>query len=320
MRQERGKAGFTLVELIVSLAITSVIAVFVFSFASSLAKLWRTTEGGVSTELDAQIALDTIVKDFESAIFEERGVPMLAVSAISETGNDVYAITFSGRWEEPSNEGTGRPGTMHFDPANHRYGYAGVWLRFFTAAPSVNAVGYQIIRRPPFANSDEPRYLLHRAVVRHDNTLEAGFDITSANYNASPTSDVSAGVVESPWLTSSLLEDVVDFGVRFYVFDENFSGNDDAPAGLRLIFPSANNEDLDANEKEHIASTHSHDSLSASYPDVIEVFMRVLDDAGADALMYSEEIEAGESYESIVSRHGRVYRRMIRMPGKESSL
>ncbi|MBK1876531.1 PulJ/GspJ family protein [Pelagicoccus mobilis] len=327
MNMVNGKKAFTLMEMIVSLAITSVIALFVFSFSSSLAELWRNSESGVSTELDAQIALDRIVKDFESAIFQERGVPMLAVTAIPKSVEDGFDVSFSGRWQTESTEGTGNPvdahlraSGLHFDPENHRYGYAGVWLRFFSAAPNLNAIGYQIVRRPAFTSSSEPRYLLHRAVVRQDNTLEAGFDITSTAYNAAPSSDISAGVVESPWLTNVLLEDVVDFGIRMYVFDESFNGNDDAPKGLRLIFPSANNVDLDSNETEHLASTHAESAFSTNYPDVVEIYLRVLDDAGARSLIYSEEVEAGEPYETLIGQHGRVYRRMVRLPGKESAL
>lgn len=312
-------SAFTIIELVVSLAITSVIALFVFSFSINLAKLWRTTEGGVSTELDAQIALDTIVKDFESAIFQERGVPMFAASAISRTDSEVPDYTFSTRWDLATIANSGRPSDLHFDAINHHYGWAGLWVRFFTSSPSMNAVGYQIIRRPAFSDSNEPRYLLHRVVVRQDNTIAAGFGIASGNYSGTATSEVGAAAIEQPWVSSVFLEDVVDFGLRLYVFDPSIDASEDSPEGLRLIFPSSDDATLDSTEHEHLASTWmvTDDDYSVRYPDVVEVFIRVLDDVGSDLLYRAQEIEAGESYEEIVEKHSRVYRRMIRLPGRE---
>ncbi len=303
--------GFTLMELIVSLAITSVIAVFVFGFATSLAQLWRNTEGGVDTELDTQIALDQIVMDLESAIFQERGIPMFAVSAIAKTSEDKFASSFSNRWEE----GSAKSEDLHFNPDKHEYGWAGSWLRFFTASPSVNAVGYQLIRRSAFSDSDIPRYLLHRSLIRHDNSIALGFDITAEGYRDGNTTNA----LVSPRLDSVILEDVIGFGVRLYVFNEHFGGDDDSPAGLQLIFPADSGGAVDANDREHLGSQLSGEDYSERYPEVIEVFIRVLDDVGADLLYRLEELgDDTLDYNKILEKHGRLYRRMIRMPGKES--
>lgn len=306
MRTIRDRSAFTLIELVVSMAITSIIAVFVFGFATSLAKLWRTSEAGVGTELDTQIALDIIARDFESAVFLDKGVPMLAATAIDD-------VDFSGRWVDQSI----RPIELDFDPASHYYGYAGMWLRFFTSAPTLNAVGYQVIRRPAFSDSNIPHYLLHRSVVRHDNTFDAGFDITSEKYSATATSAVAAGAIESPWVSSVLLEDVVDFGVRFYVFEAGFDGKELSPEGLKLIFPVNNGVTFDSDKRIYRAPIIADVDASLPYPDVVEVYIRVLDDIGADLLYRSEEIEHGFSYEEIVAKYGRLYRRMIRLPGRE---
>lgn len=313
------KKGFTLFELIVSLAITSVIAVFVFGFATSLAKVWRTTERGVSTELDVQITLDQIAADLESAVMQERfdsegnRVPMFAVSAISKTaGVGIVDYTFSTRWVGISK--TLRPATTHFDPANVHYGWAGSWLRFFSSAPSFNAVGYQIIRRSAFSNSNEPKYILHRSVINHANTIEGGVDIVNGVY---AYGNIDYGL-SMPSLDAVLLEDVIDFGVRLYVFDPTFAGSVDSPDSLRLIFPANANSLVDATDVEHTATRFDGTNYQVRYPDVVEVFLRVLDDAGAAALYDLEELGIGTlTYDEIVARHSKVYRRMIRLPGKE---
>lgn len=312
-----GRSGFTLIELVVSLAITSVIALFVFSFATSLAKIWRTTEGGVSTELDVQVALDTMAKDLESAIFEERGISMFAVNAISKDGSGSDEFSPSDRWELAN---AARPSDLNFSPISHRYGWGGIWLRFIASSPSVNAIAYQIVRRPAFVDSGRPIYLLHRSLVRQDKTLEAGFDLDDPNskyFEKSGLYDGWASEVRYPRLSSAILEDVIDFGVRLYVFDETSDLKEDSPRGLRLIFPASISGVLDEDDREHLGSLLSGSSYGTRYPEVVEIFVRVLDDVGSDLLIELEEGESQETYDSIVEKHGKVYRRMIRLPGRE---
>lgn len=317
--RERSKA-FTLVELIVSLAITSVIAVFVFSFATSLAKLWRNTESGVETELDAQIALDVIASDLESAIFREgtndNGNPrkMFAVSAVAKESEDAVKYDFSGRWEQISK--SARPEGDHFSPEAHQYGWAGSWLRFFTSSPSFNAVGYQLIRRKAFGDSQRRRYLLHRTLVRHDNTLVGGLDIVEGVFADGNTGNA----IESPRLDSILLEDVIDFGVRLYVFDDAAPVQEGVPEGLRLIFPATVLGAVDETDTEHIATDLSGSISSQRYPEVVEIFVRVLDDVGSELLHRLEEGDADLVYSDIVESHARLYRRTVRMPGREPEL
>lgn len=312
------RAGFTLIEMIVSLAITVVIAAFLFSFSSSLSSVWRTSEKDVDTELDVNIALDQIQKDLESAILEERGETMFAVSAVASAGATLVGgeidVEHSGRWEPVTNTEMGRPVSSHFDPMSHRYGWAGVWLRFFSAQPSVNAIAYQLIRRPAYTDSEIPRYLLHRSVVRQDYTLKAGFDITTGDYEANANSSyLNAPQVRHPQVRHAILANVVDFGVRLYVFDEGADGTDFTPDGLTLIFPEVSGSDLDLQTRIHYGKTHEGTELSERYPDVVEVYLRVLSQRGADLLYRSEELEAGDDFETIVERHSRVYRRMIRI-------
>lgn len=313
------RRGFTLIELIVSLAITAVIAYFVFSFATSIARLWRSTEGSVSTELDVQIALDRIAMDLESALFFEKGDAMFAVSAIAHSNADAAKgevdRKLSGRWDPPNLQGAGRLPSEHFFPESHQYGWAGSWLRFFSAVPSVNAVGYQIIREEPFSGFGRHYYTLFRTVVRHDLTIANRLNIQDPRYsegsaNLSDTS-VDPACIARPWLQSVFLEDVVDFGVRLYVYDRQLGASDDSPAGLRLIYPSTDNETLSAQERSHFASTFDSTNRDIQYPDVVEVFIRVLDDVGSELLRESEDVRVDAAYSEIVEKHGRLYSRMV---------
>lgn len=300
----RIKSGFTLFELIVAMAVTSVIAAFVFAFSSSLMKLWTRSQSAISTELDANIALDVIAMDLEAAVFLERGDVMFAVNV-----QDYDARNNSTAWKT----GSVRLKTNDFDPGNHVYGWAGTWLRFFTAAPTLNAVAYQIIRREAFDGSNQKRYILYRSVVRQDYTQESGFDITDGSYASGVARQSQPKTIRKPTVADYLLEDVVDFGVRLYVYDTSVSGSANSSTGMRLIYPANIKGSLNKADDEHIASTGVGADYSIRYPDVVEIFIRVIDSVGAEKLRLIEEDGGEGTFEAVVAEHGRLYSRMVRV-------
>lgn len=316
----RNYSAFTLIELVVSLAITAVIAAFLFSFSSSLADIWRRSQSDVDTDLDVNFVLDQMARDLESAIMLEGNDPMFALAVIAkggetlETGEvDAGPSAYLDQWKGVS----ARPATLHFDPQNHHYGWAGVWLRFFSSQPSVNAVSYQIVRRPAFSGAKVSPYLLNRAVVRHDHTFAAGYDITdSAYHDGSVNSELVSANIARPNLKLAILSNVVDFGVRLYAFDASETEQTAfTPVGLRMLFPgvlgTGANQTLDLSMRSYVTSTWSG---VTPYPDVVEIFLRVLSQRGADLLYRLETDGEGEmSYEEIIEDHSKVYRRMVRI-------
>ncbi|MDQ8204570.1 prepilin-type N-terminal cleavage/methylation domain-containing protein [Pelagicoccus sp. SDUM812003] len=310
--------GFTLIELIVAMAISVVIAAFVFSFGSSLAGIWKNASGQIDAELDANLALDQIARDLESAIMLEKasGDVMFAVDMLSK--EDISAIPLNDRlWKIGS---ASRPETLDVHLSNHNYGWAGAWLRFFSCQPSVNAVSYRIIRRPGFTDSSTDRYVLNRSVVRQDHTLAAGWDITKGDYvdgSISRTSYDLAPNIKFPTIDNAFLENVVDFGVRLYVYEAG-ARTEDAPFGMRLVFPADENSRLSDADRTHRGRARRNVTSENRYPDVVEVFVRVLTQNGADLLRELENGAGQSDYEAIVSSHSRVYRRTVSVAGTQS--
>jgi len=146
------------------------------------------------------------------------------------------------------------------------------------------------------------------------NTLDGGSDIALGQYSISGTADG----LKSPRVDSVLLEDVIDFGVRLYVFDAGFTASQDAPEGVRLIFPADSSSNLSNSDTEHIASTFVGTDFTKRYPDLVEIYLRVLDDAGSRLLLHAEEVGGGIGYAEIVEKHSKVYRRLVRIPGRAS--
>ena len=308
MKNARGKKGFTVFELVVAISVSMVIAVFVFSFSISLTQIWEETENKVGTAIDANITLDIIAADIESALLLENGTDMFAVTATDET----EAEALSGRWKTNPSGGYARATSLHFNPAQHQYGWAGSFLRFFSAAPTLNAVSYQIIRREAFTGSKVHRYLLFRSVINQEVTWGAGLNILSSNYNIGGGTDATQ--LTEPFLSTLLMENVVDFGVRLFIYDSSAPPSPFAPSGMRLIYPTSDyiNLSSSSSNEDHAATTHQGANYAIRYPHAVEVFMRVLDETGA---RYIQDIEEGTgaplSYQQIIDDHSAVYRRMV---------
>lgn len=70
-RIQTTKQGFTLVELITAMAITSILVLIIMQLTNQGIALWRTVQEDVSTTSSSRVALQTIARDLES--FQMRG-------------------------------------------------------------------------------------------------------------------------------------------------------------------------------------------------------------------------------------------------------
>ncbi len=297
--------GFTLIELIVALGITAVIGYFFVSIGRDFVAVWDNVGDSVARETEARAALDVIARDFESAFLREGTDVMFAATVLTNSSNA------GSKWESSA---ASRPAGTGYDPENHQYGWAGCWVRMISAAPSLNAVGYQVIRSTIHADFGDPRYMLYRNVAQVEDTINNEFDLTSTPY-------VSAGAVVLPSRDNIMAVNVVDFGVRLYIYDSSVDdpSDVDAPDGLRLIFPADGASRLATTYSEgsgdHSASTFTG-AYGARYPDVVEVFIRLLSEDGADELFEMEDRGDNVRWYKVVEENSKLYRRFIVVRGK----
>ena len=286
-RRRRGGA-FTVVELLVAVGITAVLAAFMVVILANVSGFWARTSGRVSADSQARFILDRLTVDLESAVFRDDGGAWMAVNVLANTSNsglwDTRGAT-SGALKPTSAVGT----TLSYTATNladTTHGQAGTWLRFFTTKRGTNAtvdtlsapvaVGWQIIRRASSASatSTDRRYFLHRAEVTPQRTLETGFSLTASAYNGSSSGN-TGGVgqsysLKSPADTGAIIgENVIDFGVRLY------SRTSPSNSALTRIYPQTT-------QTSHVAQTPPGvGAVTGQFPDVIEVMVRILTDEGA---------------------------------------
>lgn len=320
-RRDRG--GFTLIEVVVAVGITAVLAGFIVALLTNVSGFWSRTSGRLSAESQARYVLDQISLDLQSALYRDDGNTWLAATIPSNTNNTLGLWNTTGTTQnalKPANNAGGGGGSLqaiatlsgaNLTPSvlsengttSPRFGIAGTWLRFFTTKRGSNltaattsapvAVAYQIVRRATTAtaNNLDRRYLLHRSEVRPNatgtaaaqlGTLQAGFSITAAAYQPTAGSATvnSPAEIRFPTLNSVIAENVIDFGVRMYVYAPNATTG---ALELTRIFP-ATNSDLTHAATLPPRIANADGEYVDCFPEVVDVMVRVLTDEGARLL------------------------------------
>ncbi|MSU47790.1 MAG: prepilin-type N-terminal cleavage/methylation domain-containing protein [Opitutus sp.] len=353
----RPRRAFTLVEVLVAATITALLAGFIAVIVRNVSIVWSRAGNRLGADAQARLVLDQLQLDLQGAHYRDDGNVWFAADVLNAANGGA-----TGLWQIAARNA--KPNTnlsLQMNPpklSDARFGTAGVWLRFFTTSRGANtaalpatisapvAVGYQIIRRFTATNPANlnTAYLLHRSETRPAATtaaansrpgvLEAGYNITSANYTTSTSSTNSGAITGDPRsiqvpgsvrnLDSVITDNVIDFGVRAYVRDLA------VPGGLRLIFPATANGGL-----SNVANARLRGSLPQNtpvnqwggaqpFPDVVDVMVRILTDEGAAQIANIEKVQtpalvvpqkynsnAQEWWWGIAQENSRVYTRRI---------
>ncbi len=229
------------------------------------------------------------------------------------------------------------------DLTAYRFGQAGVWLRFFTGVSDTNsgltnlssprAVSYQIVRMPIITQSKEVRYLLFRSEVRPGDTAGSpnattstfgqGYDLFAAKGYNDPTVGgtnlADAGNIRRPRRELIIGNNVVDFGVRVW---------DSSTGTLLPKFPTSSKTGYAATTNDGNNGTTAATPLTApasgainpvsiayGFPEVVEIFVRILTDDGVKQLALLEQnlitLPTGETWWSFVEKNSQVYTRRV---------
>lgn len=299
MHAKKLKRAFTLLELLVAVGITALIAGLMLTATTQLLSLWHRQQAAHEQATVARRVLDQVEQDLSSALVRPDGQSWLAAEIIdTPSGLANHGWLLVATVPKPANGGSLRPlpafdgqGRRNLEAA--RFGLSGVWLRCVTSTlesggslPAI--VAYQVARRPvtgdAVATNPAPvRYALYRSAITNEETFASGYDVTAAAY-ASPTNTPPGSLaggyrttrnVMNPSHANLLASHVVDFGCWFYARN--------ADGSLRLIFP-ATETDL-----RHVALGGSTTD-DTRFPVVADIFIRVLSESGATELA---ALEAG---------------------------
>jgi prepilin-type N-terminal cleavage/methylation domain-containing protein len=325
--------GFTLLELLVAVTITLVIAGLMLAVTINVLTLWRRSQAGHTQAATARQVFDLLEQDLQSAIHRRDANCWLAADILDSPGSlSNHGWRLGPDLMKPANGGSLLPlpaltsgGERLLQDA--RFGLSGSWLRFVTtnvesggSLPTV--VAYQIARRPvtgdPLAtNAAAVRYSLYRSAISNTDSFAAGYDVTSGDYasttnntsSASSTAYRAARNVMNPSHANLLGSNVVDFGCWLYVRNSDRT--------LRRIYP-AGTGDI---SHQAIGNSTADD---ARFPEVADLMLRILTEEGAALL---EAIETGRvqrppSYDTdagwwwgVVEANSKVFARRVEIKG-----
>jgi prepilin-type N-terminal cleavage/methylation domain-containing protein len=265
-----GRAGFTLIELMVAIGVTALLVSLMLTITINVMGGWNKSSGSLTSGNQARLVLDMLSRDLQGLVMKQDGNVWLAATIQQDQTGGGDSGVVGAVWSPRKPSGTASSATdtsgsfyMSSNLEDCRFGQAGTWLRFFTSVTDTNtaagtnthisaprAVAYQIVRLPVVyvtTGGAEYRYQLFRSEVNSNNTFTAGYDISNSNYTSTTeTSDlVGAGIIRNPEVSSRdrsliIANNVIDLGVKFYVREADPTSTP-TPGLLsnRLIFPAA---------------------------------------------------------------------------------
>lgn len=299
MNRSSSIRGFTLLELLVAVTFTLVIAGLMLAVTTNVLNLWRRSQASHTQATTARQVFGLLEQDLQSAIWRHDTNRWLAADILDSPGS----LSNHGWLLGPGVMKPANGGSLFPVPApdgggkrllqNARFGLSGTWLRFVTtnvesdgSLPAV--VAYQIARRPVVgdpvsANPAAVRYSLYRSAISNADTFATGYDVISGGYASSTNNPAGAGStvyraarnVMNPSHANLLGSNVVDFGCWLYVRNPDRT--------LWRIYPAG------PADTSHQAAGNST-AADTRYPEVADVMLRILTEEGATLL---EAIEAG---------------------------
>ena len=265
------RAAFTIIEILVAIAITAVISTMMVTILSNVLGTWSRSSALLTGGNQARVILDQLALDLESTYLRRSTDVMFAATVPGNQSGQGDANSSSASWTGTNikpGDSAAPNGSRELNPSDrdltaYRFGQAGTWLRFFTIPPDSNqtgaadlndvpaprAVAYQIMRRQVGSASAPYTYQLFRSEVRPYGTSPAtnnlssfaqGYDLFGAGYNDPATGGTGlgdAGGIRRPRGEFVIGNGVVDFGVRIWVHDTDDSDSDNDRAELLEAFP-----------------------------------------------------------------------------------
>ncbi len=320
----RNPSGFTLVEMIVAVAISVAIAAVLISVATTALGVWNRSNARWATAAVANAVLDQVQSDLTSATFQSTGGTELAVQILWDADSKRGWDIVSSRFPKPRDSDKKHVVVTDSDITKCRFGAGGSWLRLFVGTSGdttkgsnpdsaenrgvVRAVSYQIVRRYQTGERKELAYLLLRAEAGDWETFDEGYDFDEGEYAnvTNPSGDLGeVGNLRKPNLVQALADHVADFGVRFYSVE-----------GGRLVpqFPASGGAWSDLPDAEFHVQLSPGGVSATPVPAVAEVMVRLITEEGVQKLRLYENPPSGISasgvqWWDIVEQHSHVYMR-----------
>lgn len=300
--------GFTLIELMVAMAITTVIVTVLVSITGVALDSWQRGRAEIRASRQAKSMLDTMAKDFESMV--------------SRRGNNfewMYAKVVSDLPGSAANTSSNAADLIFFTAATDRYlGQIGTPA---DAGGDVSCVGYKLEYQDPVEGTEEEdssTFVFYRLLVNPDETFKDLLGQTDLK-SAFSSYDNKVKDVEN-FVCENVYQFTLTFQVEVTQAGSGGSGPTTVPVRVTLGENAAATEmRLLGNGLETDASAGglqpsvSLDELKAGRLKAVEIGITVLSDAAVIRLNTSGLRE--EVREKILAQESFQYSRTVELPG-----
>jgi prepilin-type N-terminal cleavage/methylation domain-containing protein len=163
-KNARSKRGFTLIELMVAMTITTMIVTVLVSITSIALDTWTRSRSEIRASRQAKSMLDTMARDLE-ALMNRRGANTEWLSAVTEPVEAKSAT--------PAIDSTSASSLIFYTSPTDRY--EGEVSEEQKTVGDVSCVGYQLKYQDPIqaqGSKEIPTFVLYRNLVNPDKTYE----------------------------------------------------------------------------------------------------------------------------------------------------
>lgn len=303
----RRRSGFTLIELMVAMAVTTIIVTILVSITSVALDTWTRSRSEVRASRQAKAMADTMARDFEAMV--------------TRRGNNfewLHARTASTLPGPANNQSPNASELVFFTAATDRY--SGQINTAEDRGGDVSAVGYQLDYQDPIeggSNADFSTFVLYRKLVNPDeafNDLLGSTDLQTAfsSYRSS-VNDVENFVCEN----------IYQFTVTFHIDVTRTTGGTSSRITVPVSMgPSAGGSrvsefrirgtglDLSSSPSSQVTVAE----LNAGRVAAVEVSLTVVSDFGLDQLRRRSSMSAN-AREELIRQHSFNYSKLVEIPG-----
>ncbi len=313
-RSSRLPRGFTLIELMVAMTVTTMIVTILVSITAISLDTWTRSRSEVRAARQAKSMVDTMARDLEALVIR-KGTNTEWLSAVSEP------VESDGK--PPAIESPNSSDLIFFTAPTDRYDGD---LTAEATIGDISCVGYQLKYQDPIQTQGAkniPTFVLYRLLVNPD----VAYDKLLANSNSSsvPLRDAFKGSFQSELDSAKnfVCENIFQFTMTL-----NVSVNKTAPgtaAEAPVMIPiTLGNLGASANEFRLVsgdiitnytstAEDISNDDLKAGSLTSVEISLTVLTDFGVDQMRKRSFKSPGEQAE-FLAKNSFQYSKIVQVP------
>ncbi len=306
------KRGFTLMELMVAMAITTIIVTVLVSITSIALETWNRSRSELRASRQAKSMIDTMARDFESLV-TRRGNSSDWLSAVATT-------TAIGKNLKSSNASE----LVFFTAATDRYdGNIG---NVKDKGGDVSCVAYRLEYRDPIVaggTSNFETFVLNRVLVNPDDTFKDLLGKTSSTPPVKTLDSVFAGSPYAAGLSSPanfVCENIYQFSVTFHVQLTDTTQTPPVQVDLPVTVGQTNSAQTSKSftiqgtgiKTEITGGTYTQAQIAAGRVTAVEISATVISDFGIDQLR--QRRFTGSQEAEFLTKNSYEYTKLVQLP------